>query len=63
MDGSNAVGHGQSLLPSVMMLKKINIIPCQAYGVHIFGKRNVFFLMISIISQIFFRKTFKIRVP
>jgi len=63
MDGSNAVGHGQSLLPSVTMLKKINIIPCQAYGLHIFGKRNVFFLIISIISQIFIRKTFKIRVP
>jgi len=62
MDGSNAVGHGQSLLPSVMMLKKINITPCQAYGVHIFGKRNVFFLIISIICQIFIRKTFKIRV-
>jgi len=45
------------------MLKKINIIPCQAYGLHIFGKRNVFFLIISIISQIFIRKTFKIRVP
>jgi len=33
------------------------------YGVHIFGKRNVFFLIISIISHIFIRKTFKIRVP
>ena len=29
----------------------------------VFGKRNVFFLIISIISQIFIRKTFKIRVP
>jgi len=42
MDGSNAVGHGQSLLPSVTILKKINIIPCQAYGVHIFGKEMCF---------------------